>query len=80
MQTRWCRTSKRGGGRVIWMGRIDAQVIGTQAEGFHMAALVEYPSRKAFVAIATDPPVLAIGVHRTAGLEGQWLLAMTTTS
>ena len=65
------------GGRVLWTGRIDSQVIGTGAEGFHMIALVEYPSRQAFVAIATDPHVLAIGVHRAAGLEGQWLLATT---
>lgn len=67
------------GGRVVWTGRVDSQVIGDGAEGFHMIALVEYPSRQAFVAIATDPHVQAIGVHRTAGLEGQWLLAATTT-
>lgn len=68
-------TSK--GGRVIWSGRVDAQVIGTGAEGFHMIGLVEYPSRRAFLEIATDPWVQEIGVHRAAGLEGQWLLAAT---
>lgn len=68
------------GGRVLWTGRIDTQVIGTGAEGFHMIAVVEYPSREAFVAIATDPHVLEIGVHRTAGLDGQWLLAGTTAT
>jgi len=68
------------GGRLIWQGRVDSQVIGTEAEGFHVAALVEYPSRKAFVEIATSPEVAAIGVHRTAGLEGQWLLATTSRS
>ena len=66
------------GGRVIWTGRVDGQVIGSDADGFHMAALVEYPSRKAFVAIAMSPKVAEIGVHRAAGLEGQWLLATTT--
>ena len=66
------------GGRVIWTGRIDGQVIGTNAEGFHVAALMEYPSRQAFVEIATSPEVAKFGVHRTAGLEGQWLLATTT--
>ena len=65
------------GGRVIWTGRIDGQVIGTNAEGFHVAALMEYPSRQAFVEIANDPHVHEIAVHRTAGLEGQWLLAST---
>ena len=66
------------GGRVIWSGSIDSQVIGDDGEGFHMAALMEYPSRKAFVEIATSQEVAAIGVHRSAGLEGQWLLATTT--
>jgi uncharacterized protein (DUF1330 family) len=70
---------ERRGGRVIWTGRVDSQVIGAGAEGFQMAALVEYPSRKAFVEIATSPEVAAIGVHRAAGLEGQWLLATTTS-
>jgi uncharacterized protein (DUF1330 family) len=54
-------------------------VIGEGAEGFHAAALVEYPSRRAFVELATSPEVAAIGVHRAAGLEGQWLIATTTS-
>jgi len=66
------------GGRILWSGRVDSQVIGSDADGFQMAALVEYPSRKAFVEIASSPEVAAIGVHRAAGLEGQWLLATTT--
>jgi len=65
------------GGRVLWTGRIDSQVIGAGADAFHMVALVEYPSRAAFVAIATDPYVQEIGAHRAAGLAGQWLLATT---
>jgi uncharacterized protein (DUF1330 family) len=68
------------GGRILWMGSVGGQVIGQGAEGFHMAALVEYPSRRAFVAIATSPEVAAIGVHRAAGLEGQWLIATSTRS
>ena len=43
-----------------------------------MIGLVEYPSREAFLAIATDPHVQEIGVHRAAGLESQWLIAATT--
>lgn len=66
------------GARVIWSGRFDCQMLGTGAEGFHFMALVEYPSRQAFLAIATDPEVQRFSVHRTAGLEGQWLLAATT--
>ena len=66
------------GGRFLWIGRVDSQVIGTGGEGFQMIGLVEYPSRQAFLAIATDPEVQEIGVHRAAGLESQWLIAATT--
>jgi len=66
------------GGRLIWSGRFDSQVIGDGGDSFHMIGLVEYPSRKAFLEIATDPYVQEIGLHRAAGLEGQWLLAATT--
>ncbi len=66
------------GGRFLWVGRVDSQVIGEGADGFQAAALVEYPSRKVFVEIATSQEVTEIGVHRAAGLEGQWLLATTT--
>ena len=69
---------EKKGARVLWTGRLDAQVIGSGADAFHMMALVEYPSRQAFVAIATDPFVAEIGAHRSAGLEGQWLLAAST--
>lgn len=66
------------GGRFLWIGRIDSQVIGEGAEGYQVAALVEYPSRRVFVEIATSPEMVEIGAHRAAGLEGQWLLATTT--
>ena len=65
------------GGRFLWGGRLDEQVVGEGGEIFHLIGLVEYPSRAAFFKIATDPHVQAIGVHRSAGLEGQWLLAAT---
>lgn len=66
------------GGRFIWSGRVERSVIGEGGELFQMAALVEYPSRKAFVEIATDPYVAEIGTHRAAGLEGQWLIACSS--
>ena len=54
------------------------QVIGEGGEEFHVVALVEYPSRKAFAEIAQDPFVTDnIGKHRAAGLEMQWLIATT---
>jgi uncharacterized protein (DUF1330 family) len=65
------------GGRFLWSGRATAQVLGSGGEGFEMVGLVEYPSRKAFVEIATSAEVAAIAADRSAGLEGQWLIALT---
>ena len=66
------------GGRLIWSGRVDSQVIGETEEHFDMVVLVEYPSRAEFLRIAGDPRVAEYSVHRTAGLEMQWLIATTT--
>ena len=66
-----------GGGRVIWAGRVDSMVIGEEDPGFHVVALVEYPSRQKFLEIVGSDKVREIGEHRSAGLEMQWLLAAT---
>ena len=70
---------EEGGGRFIWAGRVTGMVIGESDVDFDMVALVEYPSRQAFVKIVSDARVQSIGVHRAAGLLGQWLVAMTRT-
>lgn len=67
------------GGRFLWAGRVDSMVIGEDDPGFHVAALVEYPSRQAFLEIVQSERVRQIGEHRSAGLESQWLLAATAT-
>ena len=67
------------GGRFLWAGKVDSVVIGgPEAEGFDVVGIVEYPSRRKFVEIATSERVRKIGGDRTAGLESQWLLATTT--
>ena len=71
------RVVEAGGGRFIWGGRVDSQVIGRSDVPFDIIALVEYPSREAFLKIASSPEVREIGVHRAQGLEGQWLIAST---
>ena len=71
------RIVEERGGRFLWMGRIDAFVIGASDTPFDAVALVEYPSRRVFVEIVNDPRVREIGAHRAAGLEGQWLVATT---
>ena len=66
------------GGRFIWGGRVDSMVIGESDADFHVVALVEYPSRQAFIEIASSPHVAEIGQDRKMGLEGQWLIATTS--
>jgi uncharacterized protein (DUF1330 family) len=67
------------GGRFIWSGRVDSMVIGESDADFQVVALVEYPSRKAFIEIASSPHVAEIGKDRKMGLAGQWLIATTET-
>ncbi|HTO57517.1 MAG TPA: hypothetical protein VMJ74_06965 [Pseudomonadales bacterium] len=66
---------QQNGGRLIWSGRLTGMVIGASDVPFDMVALIEYRSRQAFAALVQDARVQAIGVHRAAGLEGQWLIA-----
>jgi uncharacterized protein (DUF1330 family) len=65
------------GGRFLWTGRVDSMVLGETDYDFEVIALVEYPSRKAFVEIASSPHVAEIGEDRKKGLAGQWLIATT---
>ena len=74
------RIVEERGGRFVWMGRVDSFVIGESDVPFDVVALMEYPSRRAFVELVNDPRVHEIGVHRMAGLEGQWLVATTAAS
>ncbi len=68
------------GGRFIWSGRVDSMVIGESDVEFNVVALVEYPSRKAFLEIASSAHVAEIGQDRKMGLAGQWLIATTEAS
>jgi hypothetical protein len=52
-------------------------VLGETDYDFQVVALVEYPSRKAFVEIASSSHVAEIGEDRKKGLAGQWLIATT---
>jgi len=53
-------------------------VIGAVDEMWDVVALMEYPSAKAFIEIATAPEVAEFGVHREAGLAGQILIPCLT--
>ncbi|MEV0945542.1 DUF1330 domain-containing protein [Rhodococcus sp. NPDC049939] len=65
---------EENGGRFVFLGQITSLVIGDVEDMWDVCGLVEYPSAADFVRIATLPEVAEIGVHRTAGLEGQLLI------
>jgi uncharacterized protein (DUF1330 family) len=65
------------GAKPLYMGAFDSTVIGDFDETFDAIALVQYPSRKAFVEMAMSEEYQAIHPHRDKGLDSQWLLAST---
>ena len=66
-----------GGGRVLYMGRYDQTLIGDVSEKWDAIALVEYPSRKAFIEMVSRKDYQQAHTHREAGLERTVLLATT---
>jgi uncharacterized protein (DUF1330 family) len=64
------------GGKPIWMGEAQLTIIGPSDEPWDDVLLVEYPSRKAFLTMASNPDYLACSVHRTAALADSRLIAM----
>jgi Domain of unknown function (DUF1330) len=66
------------GGTFVLAANVDSQVIGEGGEGFQFVGIMRYPSRQQYLELAGDPEVArTIGRHREAGLESQWLFAMT---
>jgi hypothetical protein len=58
------------------MGDAQLTLIGPSEESWDDVLLVEYPSRKAFIAMTSNPEYLACTVHRTAALADSRLVAM----
>jgi uncharacterized protein (DUF1330 family) len=66
------------GGTFVLAANVDSQLIGEGGEHFQFVGIMRYPSRQAYLQLAGDPEIVAtIGKHREAGLESQWLFAMT---
>src|SRR3954468_17036100 len=65
------------GGKVLWMGRADQILIGDRAEDWDSVALVQYPSRKAFIEMVSTPEYEQAHEHRESGLERTVLIACT---
>ena len=65
------------GGKVLWMGRADQILIGDPAEDWDSVALVQYPSRQAFIEMVSTPEYEQAHEHRESGLERTVLIACT---
>lgn len=65
------------GAKPLYMGSFDSTVIGDFDAVFDTIALIQYPSRQAFLDMMTSEEYQAAHVHRDEGLESQWLLAGT---
>jgi uncharacterized protein (DUF1330 family) len=64
--------------KLLWRGRADSVIIGDDdGDDWDMVLLVEYPSRKAFIEMATSKDYEKVGEHRTAGLADSRLIACT---
>ena len=63
------------GARMIWAGRPEHLLVGDSSDEWDAAALVEYPSRQAFVEMVSSAEYQKIHAHREAGLERTVLIA-----
>ena len=63
------------GAKSLFAGRADLCLVGDAS--WDMVALVEYPTPKALIQMASSPEYQAIHHHREAGLEGQVNYAVT---
>lgn len=66
------------GGRMVWLGEVRFTVIGPEDERWDDAALVEYPSKQAFLEMVSKADYQAAAVHRTAALADSRLLCTET--
>jgi uncharacterized protein (DUF1330 family) len=68
------------GGKVLWLGNVKRTVIGPDSDRWDDAILVQYPSRKAFLTMVSNPDYQSIAVHRTAALADSRLIATVGSS
>ncbi|HEY6780446.1 MAG TPA: DUF1330 domain-containing protein [Thermoleophilaceae bacterium] len=71
---------ERVGGRLLIAVAAQQTFIGPEAGEWDMALMVEYPSRKAFLEMATDPEYLEVHRHRDAALADSRLIVCEQVS
>lgn len=62
---------EKHGGRMLFGAAVDSLMIGQCEDMWDQVALVEYPTRAAFMEMVMSPEYHAVEVHREAGLAGQ---------
>jgi uncharacterized protein (DUF1330 family) len=66
---------ERVGGRLLVAAACEESVIGPDESEWDLVVLVEYPSRAAFVAMATSPEYAEIAARRASALENPAAIA-----
>jgi uncharacterized protein (DUF1330 family) len=69
----------QSGGRLLYVGLCDQVLIGDPSEEWDAVALVEYPSRRAFIEMVSRPDYQQAHTYREAGLERTILIATSPT-
>lgn len=67
---------ERVGGRLRWVGRFEATVIGPEDERWDLVFVAEYPSPSAFTAMLRDPVYREAAKHRTAAVAVSRLMRL----
>ena len=68
------------GGSVVWVGSVDHPALHEGGDvDWHMAQLVYYPSRGAFIDMVTSSEYLDANVHRVNGTEKHAIVACSTS-
>ena len=70
---------ENAGGRFLFGGAVESLLLGEVEELWDLVGLVEYPTPKTLVAIASSPDYREIECHREAGLVGQLNIAVRST-
>ncbi len=63
------------GAKILWRGSVQQLVIGPESEKWDEALLVQYPSRRAFLAMVSRADYQRAVVHRSAALSDSRLIA-----
>ncbi|MEO0329845.1 MAG: DUF1330 domain-containing protein [Pseudomonadota bacterium] len=66
----------RVGGKIIWSGDFELNLIGPQEERWDIAFIAEYPSANAFVEMVKDPIYQQAVRHRTLAVKDSRLVRM----